>query len=239
MAYLARKDFFDDGSTFHITWQCHNESWFLKGDDQKQLYYDLMLKFKDRYGVIIYSYCLMSNHIHITGLATTRDGVSCFMRTVNSQFARKFNRSKKRRGQVIMDRFASPVIETDEDLLKVMVYFDLNPNRARIVSDPRQYKWCSYRYYAYGEHDPLITPSPSYLILRRTNRDRKRLYRKMVAAVIKEDKAKSRNYSNTYCIGDPDCVKKRYEQIKEIRRAKRAAYLARQRKFLNGTSPPF
>jgi putative transposase len=238
MAYLARQDYFDDGATFHVTWQCHNKSWFLKDNEQKQIYYDLLLKYKDRYGVSIYSYCLMSNHTHLTGVAKTRDGLSSLMRTVNSQFSRKINKAKGRRGQVIMDRFSSPVIESDDDLIKVMVYIDLNPNRAKMVSHPANYRWCSYRYYAYGECDPLITPSPSYLELGRTDEERRSVYRKMVKAVIEEDEMKGKNYSKTYCIGNPEWVKKRYKYLRDLQRAKKQAYLARRRKFLSGTSPP-
>ena len=238
MAYLARRDILFDGATFHITWQCHNFDWFLKDDDAKQIYYDLLLKYKDRYGVSFHSYCFMSNHPHLTGKSQTVEGISRLMQLVNSQFAKKINKAMKRRGQVIMDRFKSPVIQTDEALLRVITYGDLNPQRAKMISHPKEYRWSSYRYYAYGEKDPLITPAPSYLALGKTSQERELAYRNMVNTTIAEDGLKKLNYSKTKYIGNPDWVKKRYEEIKEIQRMKRLAYLARQRKALYAQSPP-
>ena len=238
MAYLARQDIIYDGATFHVTWQCHNYSWFLEDDDAKQVYYDLLLKYKHRYGVRFYSYCFMSNHPHLTGYTETVEGLSRLMQTVNSQFAKKINKIMGRRGQVIMDRFKSPVIQTDEALLKVMTYGDTNPNRARMISHPKDYRWCSYRYYAYGEDDQLITPAPSYMALGGTAEERRKAYRAMVDSMITADILTKHNYSKTYCIGNPDWVQKHYTEIKEIQRAKRLAYQARQRRARYAQSPP-
>lgn len=238
MTYLARQDIIYDGATFHLTWQCHDGSWFLKDDDAKQMYYDLLLKYKDRYGVCLYSYCFMSNHPHLTGRAETVEGLSRLMQAVNSQFAKKINKAKERRGQVVMDRYKSPIIQSDEALLSVMVYVDLNPHRVAMVEHPKDYRWCSYRYYAYGEEDPLITPSPSYLALGASPGSRQKAYRKMVAGIIAEGGLKKRNYSKVSCIGDPNWVRERYGELKEIQRVKRLAYQERQRKIRYNQSSP-
>lgn len=238
MAYLARKDIFFDNSTFHLTWQCHNFEWFLESDDAKQIYYDLLVKYKDRYGVTFYSYCFMSNHPHLTGHTQTVTGLSRLFQLVNSQFAKKINKRLGRRGQVVMNRFKSPIIQTDEALLKVMTYGDLNPHRAKMVNHPKEYRWSSYQYYAYGKSDPLLTPAPSYLALGSNDKERQLRYREMVDTIIKEYGLDKRDYSKVQYIGDPDWVKKNYEEIKEIQRAKRLAYLVRQRRTRYGTSPP-
>lgn len=238
MAYLARRDIIFDGSTFHITWQCHNGSWFLEDDATKQIYYDLLVKYKDRYSVKIYSYCFMDNHPHMTGLAGHAESLSRFMQAVNSQFAKKVNNTLKRRGQVVMDRYKSPVIQSDEALLTVMVYGDLNPQRAGKIQHPKEYRWSSYRYYAEGKADPLITPAPSYLALGNNDDDRRRQYQLMVTTVLAADADAKRDYSTTKCIGDPDWVKMRYDEIREIQRTKRTAYQLRQQRSLHTGSSP-
>lgn len=230
MAYLARRDIIFDGATFHVAWQCHNFDWFLESDDAKELYYNLLLKYKDRYGVSFYSYCFMSNHPHLTGHIETVNGLSRLFQTVNSQFAKNINKLLRRRGQVVMDRFKSPVIQDDRALLSVMTYGDLNPNRAKMVKHPKEYKWSSYRYYAHGEDDPLITPAPSYLALGRNPKERQLKYRIMVNSIIKEYGLNKRNFSQTQYIGDPKWVENNYDSIKKLQRTKRLAYLARQKK---------
>lgn len=238
MAYLARRDIVFDGAYFHITWQCHNYAWFLEHDWAKQLYYDLLLKYKDRYGIVIHSYSFMDNHPHITGRTETVEGLSAFMQAVNSLFAKRINKRTKRRGQVVMDRFKSPVIQTDQSLLNVMIYGDLNATRVGKVEHPEKYRWCSYRYYAYGEPDPLITPSPSYLSLGNTEEVRQAAYQEMVDAIIEAEGLAKRDYSIVRYIGDPDWVRARYRESCNIAQAKRLAYLTRQRRMLYANSPP-
>nr|HPQ81578.1 transposase [bacterium] len=211
MAYLPRYEIICDDSYFHVTWQCHNRDWLLQWDWAKRAYYDLLLKYKDKYGVEIYSYSLMDNHPHLTGRLQERERFSAFFRVVNSQFARVVNRQLGRRGQVVMDRFKSPVIESDDHMLTVMAYVDLNQHRAGKVGHPRDNEWSSYGYYAYGKADPLVTPSPSYLALGGTAGERRAEYRAIVGALIEHRRLM--NISHTYFIGDPDWVLKKYREL--------------------------
>lgn len=232
MAYLPRNQIIWDGAIFHVTWQCHNYSWLLKTDWAKQLYYDLLLKYKDRYQVVFYSYHFMDNHIHLSGkIGGTKEDFSGLFRIVNALLAKKINKRLKRRGQVVMDRFQSPVIQTDEDLLAVMHYHDLNSYRSKKVKHPKEYKWSSYQYYAHGKRDPLLTPAPSYLGLGETAQARQKVYRDRVKRILIEEGFEKRNYSRTQYVGDPDWVAKRYSEIRERRKLKRLAYLKRQQRF--------
>src|SRR3989344_303671 len=102
MAYLPRNQIIWDGAIFHVTWQCHNHSWLLEKDWAKQLYYDLLLKYKDRYQVVFYSYHFMDNHIHLSGkIEGTKEEFSGLFRIVNALFAKGVNKRFKRRGQVV------------------------------------------------------------------------------------------------------------------------------------------
>ena len=218
MPSLPRHLFLEDGSTFHVTWQCHNRDWLLKSDWAKRLYLDLLLKYKSRYQVQIYSYCLMDNHPHLTGRLKNLGLFSDFFRVVNACFARTYNRAVKRRGQVVMDRFKSPRIQTDRDLLNVMGYIDLNPKRAGKAKRPEDNLFSSFAHYAYGKEDPLITPAPSYLALGRTPEQRQEAYRTIVHQILKYDWKTKQPYSSLPYIGNPDWVKKRIAALRQERR---------------------
>ena len=179
----------------------------------------------------------MDNHPHLTGQTLQADGISRLMKTVNSLFAKKINKLEKRYGQVIMDRFKSPVIQTGESLVAVMIYTDLNSFRAGMVKHPKDYRWSSYHYYADGKPDPLITPSPGFLELASTIEGCRKKYKEMVDEIVKEETVQKQDYSSVLYIGDPDWVKDRYERVKEIRQEKREAYLRRQR-YARANGPP-
>ena len=216
MAYRPRYAIVYDGCSFHVTWQCHNKAWLLREEWAKQLYYGLLLQYKDRYGVQFHSYQLMENHPHLTGTMRSKEEFSALFRVVNNLFARKVNKRIERKGQVVMDRFKSPRIQDDTHMLRVMTYGDLNGVRCRRDRQAEDAKWSSYADYAYGHEDPLITLAPSYLTLGETPKERQREYRGMVRELMRQDRI---NISNTCFIGDPDWVKQQYEVLREEMRA--------------------
>ena len=71
--------------------------------------------------------------------------LSWFMRLLKQRFSRWFNAYHKTFGTLWAERFTSVVIEgRGEALLAVCAYVDLNPVRARIVEDPKDYRWSGY-----------------------------------------------------------------------------------------------
>jgi putative transposase len=234
MAYLPRYFIVCDGCSFHVTWQCHNKDWLLQWNWAKRLYYDLLLKYKDRYRIQIHSYHFMENHPHLTGTMQSMELFSNFFRVVNNLLARKINKQLTRRGQVVMDRFKSPRIQDDAHMIKAMTYGDLNGVRAGRDKSPEESKWSSYAYYAYGKDDPLVTPAPSYLALGATEEERQRVYRAMTQELMLQARI---NISNTSFIGDPDWVKRQYQELQEQMKSIRANKLMLQKSNF-GTAPP-
>lgn len=224
MANIPRYAIIDNGSVFHVTWQCHNKDWILKTDWAKQIYYNLLLKFKDKYGIQIYSYTFMSNHPHLTGKCRDKKLFSDFFRVVNSMFAKSYNKIVGRRGQVVMDRFKSPRIESDVDLLKVMQYIDLNPKRASMVVHPKRYQWTSYHYYAFGRTDELLTPAPSYLALGNTPLERQSAYCLLIEEILQNDWHEKRYYSSLPFIGNPDWITEQTYRLKTLINTKNCCF---------------
>ncbi len=241
MASLPRNLILHDECYFHITWQCHNKSFYFKKEYFKKYYYDLLLKYKNKYQIEIYSYCIMSNHFHLVGKCNESKKLSDFMRLVNSLFARHYNKKMEKRGQVCMDRFKSPLIQNDENLICVMRYLDMNPVKAKIIKHPKKYKYSSFRYYAYGEDDPIITEAPAFLALGDCKKRRHEIYLEMVEEILKDRSSelnmaselkktvekekwqvnkmnKDIDYSKVFFIGDPEWVLMKYENIKKFNR---------------------
>jgi REP element-mobilizing transposase RayT len=72
--------------------------------------------------------------------------VSEFMKTVKQRFSIWFNKHHGRFGTLWAERFASTIVEGNHHyaLKMVAAYIDLNPVRAGIVRDPKDYRWCGY-----------------------------------------------------------------------------------------------
>lgn len=71
--------------------------------------------------------------------------VSCFMKLLKQRFSQWFNRMHDRKGTLWEERFRSVLLEGAGDVLTtIAAYIDLNPVRAGLVEDPKDYRWCGY-----------------------------------------------------------------------------------------------
>ena len=71
--------------------------------------------------------------------------VSPFMKLLKQRFSIWFNRNHNRAGTLWSERFKSVLVEGRENVLTTMAaYIDLNPVRAGIVDDPKDYRFCGY-----------------------------------------------------------------------------------------------
>jgi hypothetical protein len=71
--------------------------------------------------------------------------VSQFMKLLKQRFSIWFNRNHDRHGTLWSERFKSVLVEGRDNILSIMAaYIDLNPVRAGIVDDPKEYRFCGY-----------------------------------------------------------------------------------------------
>ena len=78
--------------------------------------------------------------------------LSEFMKTVKQRFSVWYNRNHGRYGTLWADRFKSVLVEGEGNPLQTMAaYIDLNPVRAGLVEDPKDYRFCGYAEAVAGE----------------------------------------------------------------------------------------
>ena len=71
--------------------------------------------------------------------------VSNFMKLLKQRFAIWFNKAHRRYGTLFAERFKSVLVECAGNALRTMAfYIDLNPVRAGLVTDPKDYRFCGY-----------------------------------------------------------------------------------------------
>ena len=124
-----------------------------------------------------------------------------------------------RRGQVVMDRPKTPVIENNQFLNNVMLYLDLNPVATKKPVHPKDCEFTSYHYYTYGKQDPQIDPSPPFLALGMDDMTRREVYRTMVEDIISvhlENKIDLEAFEEAVCfLGSPEFVVKKHKELQD------------------------
>ncbi len=86
----------------------------------------------------------ISSNIRNT-LSSRMGDLSAFMKELKQRFSRRFNRHSGRFGTLWSERFSSTLVEDSASALQTVAsYIDLNPVRAGLVSDPKDYRFCGY-----------------------------------------------------------------------------------------------
>ena len=70
--------------------------------------------------------------------------VSTYMKELKGRFAQWYNRRHHRYGVLWAEIFKSVLIEEGQALSAVAAYIDLNPLRAGLREDPKDYRYCGY-----------------------------------------------------------------------------------------------
>jgi hypothetical protein len=86
----------------------------------------------------------MGTHYH-TLLDTPRGNLSEFMRMLNSEYSKSFNRRHGRVGHTFEQRFESLVVQREKYLRRVARYIALNPVKAHICRDAADWPWSTHR----------------------------------------------------------------------------------------------
>ena len=122
----------------------------------------------------------MTNHVHLLCTPTSQEGISKLMQSLGRQYVRYFNNTYKRTGTLWEGRFKSCLVDSDNYLLTLYRYIELNPVRAHMVNHPAEYKWSSYQINAIGKSSSLCKAHAVYVSLGKTKRERLKVYTQLV-----------------------------------------------------------
>jgi len=170
---------------FHILTRGNNRQDVFRDEIDYKKYFEILARYKERYQFKLYHYVLMRNHVHLV-LEPQKGGgdLAEIMKGINLCYAQHYKRRYDHIGHFWQDRFKSMVISKDKYLLACGSYVELNPVRAGIVKEPRDYRWCSYCAYAYGRKDFLLDEHPFYQELSGNELERRRRYREFVEGML-------------------------------------------------------
>lgn len=87
--------------------------------------------------VDIVCYCLNINHYHLILRQRANNGISEFMRRVGTGFTQHFNFKQKRTGALFQGKFKAKHINSNEYLLHLSAYVNLNNEAHKITNDKK------------------------------------------------------------------------------------------------------
>ena len=171
------------GMPHHIVQRGHNKkAVFVEGGDY-QYYLDNLVEWKNELGLALYSYCLMTNHIHLIVKANDSVGsIGELMKRLAGRQTRYVNKKENRTGSLWESRYKISPIQTDSYLLQCCRYVELNPVKALMVDKPEIYRWSSYAIKIGLIENTSLDLDPCYLSLAQTEISRRENYKSYVEA---------------------------------------------------------
>ena len=225
MARPLRLEF--PGAVYHVTSRGDRREPIFEDDEDRDAFLAVVAQAFARFDAVALAYCLMDNHYHLV-IHTRRGNLSRLMQQLNGVYTQAYNRRHNKVGHLFQGRFKGILVDENAYLLEVCRYVDLNPVRARLVRDPGNWRWSSYRAHTGNAISPawLDTPTVHGYLLGRdaaTAADRRRAgvrYAALVAAG-KGVKLWDEALAHQIFLGGPEFVKRMQARIeKDTRYAK-------------------
>lgn len=200
---------------YHILTRGNNRQDVFKDEKDYKKYLEILKKYKDKYKFKLYHYVFMTNHIHLV-IEPKEEGGSLaeIMKGINLSYAQYYKRRYNYTGHFWQDRYKSIIISKDNYLLACGSYVELNPVRARIVEDPKEYTWSSYNTYAYGKRDSLTDEHTIYNELSKDETERRKKYREFVKGMLKEKNAMKGEMDRRVIYGNESFLEKAVREYK-------------------------
>lgn len=132
------------GRVTFMTVRAYNHQVPFNNPDICQMIINVLRTEQARLGIIVYTYCLMPDHLHYLN-SPQSDGKSVL--TFNDQFKGKTtNQSWKLgwQGKLWQPRSYDHLVRAEEDLREIAKYILNNPVRAGLVTDAEQWPWSGH-----------------------------------------------------------------------------------------------
>jgi putative transposase len=128
-------------------------------DEDYALYRDWLAESCAKFGVEVWAYCLMPNHVHLILTPADPAGLGLAMSRAHRLYAGFVNARARQTGHLFQGRFGSVPMD-EEHLIAAVRYVALNPVRARLVAKARDWPHSSARAHLKGTDDGLVRVRP-------------------------------------------------------------------------------
>ncbi|MCP4338070.1 MAG: transposase [Desulfobulbaceae bacterium] len=204
------------GCVWHITHRCHKQEFLLKFNKDRRRWRHWLFEAKKRYGLCVLNYIATSNHTHMLVVDTGEETIPRSLQLIAGRTAQEYNIRKKRKGAFWEDRYHATAVQTDQHLVKCLIYIDLNMVRAGVVRHPSQYSISGY--------NEIQNPSERYSVVdRKTLRELftisdeslfQETHREWVKTELANDCARRNSlWSESIAVGDKSFIKDIQEKL--------------------------
>ena len=123
-----------------------------------ELYLRLLKFYSQKFHLKVVSYCLMPNHVHLIVIPQKKQSLAQAIGETHRNYTTIINKREKWSGYLWQGRFLSHVLD-ERYLIAAARYILLNPVRASLAREARDYKWSSIKIHLADKKNSLIDDS--------------------------------------------------------------------------------
>jgi putative transposase len=143
----------------HVTQRGNRGERIFVAADDYALYRDWLSESCRRFAVEVWAYCQMPNHVHLILTPSDERGLALALARAHRFYSGFVNARARQTGHLFQGRFGSVALD-EEHLINAVRYVALNPVRARLVEDARDWPHSSVGAHLSGRDDGLATVKP-------------------------------------------------------------------------------
>jgi putative transposase len=156
------KRYYGQDHLHYLTCTCYHRQPWLASAGHRDLFVKILEETRQRYRFVVAGYVVMPEHIHLLLSEPEQGTPSTVMQVLKQRFAcnvlgkRTSNRAldelcPEAERHVWQRRFYDFNVWSTRKRIEKLVYMHRNPVRRKLVEEPEQWPWSSYRCYACGE----------------------------------------------------------------------------------------
>jgi putative transposase len=126
----------------HVTQRGNARQYILASDAERMVYLDLLRQAVQLHSLSVIGYCLMSNHVHLVVIPRKPEALALALKEAHGRYASYWNAAHRSSGHAWQGRFYSCPLDQPH-LWEALRYTELNPVRAKMVSEPEAWPWSS------------------------------------------------------------------------------------------------
>ncbi len=147
------------GVPHHVTQRGNRRERVFFSDQDYALYRDWLGESCRKFGVAVWAYCQMPNHVHLILVPSDAEGLGLALGRVHRLYAGFVNARSRQTGHLFQGRFGSVPMD-EEHLLRAARYVALNPVRAQLTARAADWPHASVAAHLNGADDGLVTVRP-------------------------------------------------------------------------------
>jgi putative transposase len=140
------KRFQHTGELHFLTVSCHGREPYFSTAQSRERFELALEKVRRRYVFFVYAYVVMPEHVHLLVSEPKRESLARVMQAIKTSISKQ---NKPR--PFWLARYYDFNLHTAEKRSEKIRYIHQNPVKRRLVSNPEDWEWSSFRHYLSGE----------------------------------------------------------------------------------------